>query len=187
MSKSVSVLQGVSHKGGATITEAGLVGMVTLRADLSAPATRGAVEAAAGVDLPVPRSKTGDEHLRGVAWMSPDELLILCEYGLADNVVATLTDALGDAPHLAVNVSDARAVFTLEGRDVREVLGKLTPADLSALAPGEVRRSRLAQVPAAFWVNGRTHGVVICFRSVAQYAFDLLSNAATHGSEVGYY
>ncbi|MEO9629184.1 MAG: sarcosine oxidase subunit gamma, partial [Sulfitobacter sp.] len=49
------------------------------------------------------------------------------------------------------------------------------------------RRTRMGQVPAAFWL--REDGVfeVICFRSVAQYMFDLLSVAAQPGSEVGHF
>ncbi|OAN81180.1 hypothetical protein A8B78_09215 [Jannaschia sp. EhC01] len=187
MSNSVSALQGASHTGFAHVREMGLLGMVTLKADLSAPKTAAAVKAAVGLALPAQRAITTGRDPVSVAWMAPDELLIMCKHEDADKVVARLTKDLGDAHHLAVNVSDARAVFTIEATDMREVLGKLTPADLGTLEYGEMRRSRLAQVPAAFWMNDRTHAAVICFRSVAQYAFDLLTTAAADGGEVGYY
>ncbi|UWQ97383.1 sarcosine oxidase subunit gamma [Rhodobacteraceae bacterium M385] len=187
MSNSVSALQGAAHTGFAHIREMGLLGMVTLRADLSAPKTAAAVKAAVGLDLPTQRAINTGRDPVSVAWMAPDEVLIMCKHEDADKVVASLAKDMGGAHHLAVNVSDARAVFTVEAAEVREVLGKLTPADLGILKYGEMRRSRLAQVPAAFWMNDQTHASVICFRSVAQYAFDLLSNASAEGSEVGYY
>ena len=72
---------------------------------------------------------------------------------------------------------------------IREVLAKLSPADMriSALPVGRVRRTRLAQVPAAFWFTDDSEAVVICFRSVADYVFGLLSTAAQPGSEVGHF
>ena len=74
----------------------------------------------------------------------------------------------------------------LEDR-VRGVLAKLTPANLhpDALATGEVRRTRLAQVPAAVWLRDEDTAELICFRSVARYVFDLLSNAARQGTDNG--
>lgn len=182
MSNNVSALQGAQSNGTVKISEAGLRGMITLKADLKAASK--AVKAVTGQAMPKARRMT--EGAMSVAWMAPDEVLILCDHANADRVVAELSKALGKTHHLAVNVSDARAVFTLEGAGCKDVLGKLTPANLSALAPGEVRRSRFAQIPAAFWIDGDA-ATVICFRSVAQYAFDLLSNAATLGSEVGHH
>ncbi len=187
MSNAVSALQGVSETGFAHIKEMGLAGMVTLKADLGAAATKKAVKAAVGADLPEPRGMSSGKKEDGVAWMAPDELLLFCDHARADEVVATLTKEMGSSHHLAVNVSDARAVFTIEARDVREVLSKLTPADLSNLPLREMRRSRLAQVPAAFWMNGNNHATVICFRSVAQYVYDLLCMASKEGGEVGYH
>lgn len=182
MSDAVSALPGARHEGPVTVTEAGLCGMVTLKADLAMAAK--AVKTVTGQAMPeVRRIVRGD---MSVAWMAPDEVLILCDHAKADSVVAELSKALKDIHHLAVNVSDARAVFHLDGPAIKDTLGKLTPADLGTLAPGEVRRSRLAQIPAAFWIEG-DRATVICFRSVAQYAFDLLSNAAAEGGEVGYH
>ena len=187
MSNAVSALQGAVQASFAEVKEMGLIGMVTLKADLGAAKTKKAVKAATGLAMPKPRGMSGDGIANSVAWMAPDEVLILCDHAKADALVATLTRELGKAHHLAVDVSDARAVFAIEGGNVREVLGKLTPADLSALAPREMRRSRLAQVPAAFWMEDTSHATLICFRSVAQYVFDLLSNAAQEGSAVGHY
>jgi len=75
----------------------------------------------------------------------------------------------------------------VRGPHAREVMAKLAPVDLApaAFTPGMFRRTRMAQVPAAFWMPEEDVFRVVCFRSVAQYVFDLLSIAAQPGSEVG--
>jgi sarcosine oxidase subunit gamma len=185
MSDPVSVLGGRVAGGAVTVRDAGLVGMVTLRGDLAALA--GAVREVAGVDVPgVNRvAMNGD---RGAVWMSPDELLVMVPYVEAGAAVAALDAALASVHHLAVDVSDARAVMRLEGAGAREVLGKLSPADLTpaAFGPGQVRRSRLGQVAAAFWCEAEDRWTVVCFRSVGDYAFKLLAQSAADGA-VGFY
>jgi sarcosine oxidase subunit gamma len=187
MSEARSALPGAAFAGTVRIEEVGLRGMVTLRADLRAAKVRKAVKDAVGVDIPGTR-KTALAGGRGALWMSPDELLVL--HTDAPATVAKLSKALEGVHHLAVEVSDARAVFRLTGDldAAREVLAKLTPADLSpaAFVEGEVRRTKLGQVAAAFWIedDGIT---LVSFRSVARYVFDLLSNAAASGTEVGYW
>ena len=98
-----------------------------------------------------------------------------------------IQSGLEGAHALVADVSDARSVFTVAGMGAREVLAKLTPADVSpdAFGAGMVRRSRLAQVPAAFWLQD--DDTIICFRSVAGYVLDLLSSAAAPGGEVKYF
>jgi sarcosine oxidase subunit gamma len=186
MSDPVSALGGASFDGYVRIEEQGPCGMITLRGALASDAVKSAVSKVTGVEVPGQREiRLAGE--RGAAWMSPDELLILVPHGEADQAVASLAEALGDAHALAVNVSDARAVFRLTGGGVREVVAKLAPVDMAAGAfgPGMIRRTRLAQVPAAFWMRDASTVELVCFRSVARYVFDLLSTAARKGSEVG--
>ena len=57
------------------------------------------------------------------------------------------------------------------------------PDDYTA-ANTSLRRSRIAQIPAAFWLDSESSATLVCFRSVAQYAFDLLADAVKTGSEV---
>jgi sarcosine oxidase subunit gamma len=125
----------------------------------------------------------------GVAWMSPDELLVLCPYDRVATVLDQMQADLGKTHSLAVNVSDARASFVAAGAHARDVMAKVCPVDLCAEAftPGMIRRTRMAQVPAAFWLRPEGGFQVICFRSQARYMFDLLSVAAQPGSEVGYF
>ncbi len=192
MSEAVSALMGVAYDGIASVRELGLQGMITLRGDLASPKIKNATTAVAGVDMPGQRGintvmAEGEEN--AIAWMSPDELLILLPYLAVPSALAVIEKALGDAHALAVDVSDARAMFEVKGAAAREVLAKLAPVDLSpeAFQPGEIRRTRLAQVPAAFWMEDDQTFRVVAFRSVAGYVFDILKAAAAPGSKVGYF
>ncbi len=186
----VSALNGAAADGLVSLREMGLQGMVTLKADLGQGEVAEAVASVTGGTTPGPRRISDGDGVQ-LAWMAPDELLILCAHEAADKLVDDLTQALAGQHHLAVTVSDARAMFELTGAPgtLRDVLAKVTPADLNptALAPGEMRRTRLAQVPAALWFVAEGTARVVCFRSVAQYVFDLLSTAARPGGEVGFF
>lgn len=182
MSEVVSALKGAVSDGDVTVRELGPCGMITLRGDLSDPALRAAVKALSGIDMPE-RRKIAHSGDHGVAWMSPDEVLLLVPHAEADSAVAHLTRELDGVHHLAVNVSDARALIEVSGPHAREVLAKVAPVDLavSAFGPGDIRRTRLAQVAGAFWMTDESTFRVICFRSVARYVFDLLSVSARGG------
>ncbi|WP_415920177.1 sarcosine oxidase subunit gamma [Tateyamaria sp. SN6-1] len=188
MSEPVTALGGASASGIATITEAPLQGMITLRGDLSARAVKKAATGVAGVDMPGPGQANCDGD-RGICCMSPDELLVLCAYDAVDQSLAQMHKALGDTHALAVDVSDARAAFHVGGAAAREVMAKLAPVNFApdAFAPGMFRRSRLAQAPAAFWMRDAETFQIVCFRSHAQYVFDLLKTAAQPGSAVGFF
>ncbi|MEO0389591.1 MAG: sarcosine oxidase subunit gamma family protein [Pseudomonadota bacterium] len=185
MSDPISPLNGASASGIAQLREAGLTGMITLRGDLADGTLAGAVKILSGHSVP----SAGQGHIsdtHGVFWMSPDELLILCPYAGVTDHVHRLGVALEGAHHLVANVSDARALFELSGPRAREVLAKLVPVDLAPgqFGPGMFRRTRMAQIPAAFWMTGPETFRIVTFRSVAQYAFDVLRTAAMPGSEV---
>lgn len=187
MAEPVSALKNAVYSDGiAKISELGSMGMITLRGDLAAKTLQKAAIAAAGVNMPNQRQCL-TQGTGGMAWMSPDELLIICAYEDANAKVADLHQKLAGTHALAVNVSDARAVFEVRGPHAREVMAKLAPVDLApgAFTPGMFRRTRLAQVAAAFWMPEENVFRVVCFRSVAQYVFDVLSVAAQPASEVG--
>ena len=181
-----SALGGASFDGLVKITELEPQGMITLRGDLTDKAIVNAVRDVFGVTLPGQRETAFDGDA-GALWMSPDEALLLCTCTEAQAKADDLAAKLADQHALVVNVSDARAVFQLQGRILREVIAKLAPVDMSrgAFEPGQVRRTRLAQVAAAFWMDDASHARIVCFRSVAEYVFRLLQNAADESSAVG--
>lgn len=180
MSELQSALSGATGGTAVQVAEAGLCGMITLRGDLADTKLHGVCKALTGVDVPEQR-QIALRDTGGIAWMSPDELLILLDHDKAADGVATLNDQL-EGHFLAVNVSDARAVFTLTGAAWRDVVARLSPMDMRGFGTGEVRRTRFAQIPAAIWQSGDDQATIVCFRSVAQYMFDLLDNAAKPGA-----
>jgi sarcosine oxidase subunit gamma len=182
MSEPVPALGGVSYEGFATIREVGPLGMITLRAKPETPDLAKAVKAATGLAMPETRRivHKGDH---AVGWMSPDEWLLVLPYADVSKAIAKIDKALSGKHYLAVNVSDARAVFRIEGPRAAEVLMKLSPVDHATLAPGELRRTRAAQVACAFWRDGDGY-TLVSFRSVAAYVMGLLHHSAQPGSEL---
>jgi sarcosine oxidase subunit gamma len=162
--------------------------MITVKGDLASDRLKSVTSEVAGVAFPGVRAANCDED-RGLLWMAPDELLVLVPFDKIGSAVAAIEHALQDEHHLVVNVSEARALFGVSGPAVRDVVAKLTPADLhpDSFTTGALRRTRLAQVPAAFWMPHEDAFEIICFRSVAQYVFDLLVTAADPAADVGHF
>ena len=175
----MSELGNLASEGYVSVVDAPPLGMVTLRCRDDA-ALAAALEGV-GLTRPAPRGRSVTE--RGeVLWMSPDELLLLLPPEELARTIERLGEALDGVPALLVDVSDARVVFRLIGAGAGEVLAKISPA--LPLLQGEVRRSRIGQIAAAFWQSGDAEMTVICFRSVAGYARALLCYAARRGSQI---
>ncbi len=188
MSEPRSTLNRAAASAGQSIRieDRGPVGQVTLRGDLSSDALRAAVTAGVGIDVPGPLRAVFD-GTKGAVWMSPDELLLFTAYDQADALVASLGAALAGEHHMAVNVSDARAVITLAGAGVAEVLAKGAPVDLGAAAfpAGAARRTHIGGVAVGFWRRAEHEWEIVCFRSFARYLFDWLVESSGEGGEVG--
>lgn len=183
MSDPVSALGGAAFDGLARIREIGPLGMISLRCRHDVKALPKAIKTAVGVAMPGVRRIVRDGAF-AAGWMAPDEVLLILPYAQVNITLANITKALKAEHHLAVDVSDARAVFRIEGPDAADVLMKLTPTDVAKLEPGELRRSRAAQVAAAFWAEDGGY-TLVCFRSVAGYVMGLLSHSAEVGSGLG--
>lgn len=161
------------------------LGMISLRGDLSDDRLRAAVTALTGTPVP-DRLRIEGASQRGAAWMSPDELLLFVPRDAVGSALARLGEALAGTHHLVLDVSDLRVCLRVDGPGAREVLSKLSPADLhpDAFGEGHFRRTRLGQLAAGIWLEGQG-ARVICFRSVADYALLLLRQSAADGA-VGY-
>jgi len=190
MSEPISMLDGAQAGAGQTIRieDRGPIGQVTLRGDLKSPKLQSVVNAEIGVGVPLPLMAAFDQGT-GAVWMSPDELLLFTSYSGADALVAALDEALAAEHHLAVNVSDARAVIALTGAAVPEVLAKGAPLDFSAAAfpTGRARRTHIAGIAVGIWRTGKESWEIVCFRSYARHLFDWLVQCSRAGSEVGYF
>ena len=178
----VSALNHAKFDGFAKIREIGPLGMITLRAKPDVPGLAEAIRAAVGTDVPAVRKivSNGD---KAAGWMSPDEYLLILPYADTGAALAAIAAALNGQHYLAETVSDARAVFRIEGAKADQVLAKLSPVDFATLEPNELRRTRAAQVAAAFWKDEAGY-TLVCFRSVASYVMGLLTHSAQSGSEL---
>jgi len=163
-------------------------GMIAARGDLSDPSFQQAVSSVLDSDLPGNRQVVASKHGL-IVWMSPDELLVTCDYDQTDGVIADLSKALAEQHHLATNVSDARATFAIQGAAWRDVLAKGMPVDFrpQSFGEGQVRRSRLGQVAAAIWMTGVDRVELVCFRSVGDFVEEWLQMAAQDGSLPDHY
>lgn len=180
MSDPISATPDARYQGFAMVADTGPRGMIMVRGE---PATLAKAAKTAGPDMPKARAVTGKGDV-SLAWMSPDEILVLCDYADAPALADKIEKALGADHSLVAVVSDARSVFRVEGDKADQVLRKLTPADMDALSQGEMRRTRIAQTAGGIWSPAPGVYEVMCFRSVGQYVFDLLANAAKSGSEL---
>ena len=168
------------------VRQLGPQGMITLRGDLASDSLRDVCTQITGQGVPGP-GQANVEGETGVLWMSPDELLVLVPHAQVGDAIARIDTALAGEHHLAVDVSDARSLFAVEGPAAREVIAKLCPVDMApaAFAPGTFRRTRMAQIAAAVWMEPDHALRVICFRSVDRYALDLLT-ASVQAGAVGF-
>lgn len=162
--------------------EAPLRGMLVLKGDLASANIRAAVTTVTGLQPPGPRRGVrSGEH--GVFWMAPDELLLMTPYAQTGAALDAVAAAVGSEPHLAQDVSDARAVFRLVGADARGVLAKGAPFDLhaDAFGLGDVRRTRIGPVAAAIALIEAEPETfeVLCFRSYAPHLWRWLVTAAS--------
>lgn len=187
MSETVSALPGFHYSGLVNVNDAGPRGMITLRGDLSLPRLAEALDREVGAPLPE-RRKVSRGQSGAVAWMSPDELLIMADHARTPAaLIAGLEAALTGEFVTLADVSDARAVFTVTGPQACDVLAKICPVDFATFQPFEIRRTRAAQVAAALIREDADTFTLICFRSVARYMADLLTTVCAPGGEVGLY
>ncbi|MEM8793051.1 MAG: sarcosine oxidase subunit gamma family protein [Pseudomonadota bacterium] len=190
MSEPQTVLAGAVAEQGLTvkIEDRGPTGMITLRGDLASAALQSAVKADFGV--PVPDTLTarfgGGE---GAVWMSPDELLLFCAYSEAAVKTAALGEALAGEHHMAVNVSDTRAVLQVTGPGARELMAKGAPLDVSdaAFPVGTARRTHFAEIAVGLWRTGDDAWEIVCFQSYAQHIFDWLVASSGEGARINYF
>ncbi len=184
MSDPVTATGGARFAGSdCAISDLGALGMVAIRGEAGDPAFAAAVQAETGFALPPVRRFEGEAEA-GLCWMSPDEWLLTCPYAEAEARAGRLRAAFGGLHALAVNVSDARAAFRIEGEGARALLARGAPVDLApaAFGEGDVRRTRLGQVAAAFWLGRDGAFRLVCFRSVGAYVFDWLKASAASGA-----
>ena len=172
-----------SYSGYVKVSEKMTTGMLTVRGEFRSSKFKTSFVKA--VDFKIAERQRSNFNKNIVAWMSPDELLILCDYTDISSLSQNFQMELKDQHHMLVNVSDSRVLFEISGSGIREVIAKLAPVNIATLEIGEIRRTRFSQIAVAFWLTSETSVSVICFSSVADYLFNLLKTSSMPNSKVG--
>ncbi|RCW88126.1 sarcosine oxidase subunit gamma [Paracoccus lutimaris] len=162
----------------ANISQVHDLGMIQIRADLARAGD--AIAGAAGLAIPA-QGMTVSDGTRRLGWMSPDELLLVLPRAELADTLAALNDALSTEHALALDVSDMRVAFRIQGVGALHVLMKLCPTDLAAMPVDALRRTRAAQAACGIWREGDGY-VLIGFRSIADYLQGILTGAAMPGT-----
>ena len=179
-------LDELSFKGAIDVILSKARGMITLKGDFENKSFEKIITENLNISLPKARNVTTAKNV-SIIWMASDELLLLVGYDEVDQYIRSLEESLEGQHYLLANVSDARVIFNLKGKGVCEVLAKGTPTDMSVFKINEVRRSRIGQLAAAFWMTKNNEIELICFRSVSDYMFDWLKVASAPNSLPGYF
>jgi sarcosine oxidase subunit gamma len=172
------------HRGFVTVAPSAPMGMITLRG--ASVTLAPALSKAAGLDWPAQR-RIVTAGPRALAWMSPDEALLIVPPADVAHTITALASALAGQFATVADVSDARAAFTITGAGWRDALAKVCPVDFGTFEADEIRRTRAAQVAVAVWQSAPDQATLVCFRSVAEYVYALLCTAAAPGSAPGLY
>lgn len=153
------------------LTERPFRAQLTLR--LPDPARTSAVSRVLGIDLPSDPCTftrgTGPHGPVEVAWLGPDEYLVLAQPGLQRTLESALREAIGDAPGTVVDVSAQRTALALSGPHARDLLAHGCAIDLhpSASPTGTCVQTLLAQA-----------GIILLVRDADAGEFLLLVRAS---------
>ncbi|MFO1061921.1 MAG: sarcosine oxidase subunit gamma family protein [Dongiaceae bacterium] len=119
---------------------------VDLRGRAGEPGFVERVHGAIGLNLPLlPNTTTSDDGITAL-WLGPDEWLLVARPGREDEIAGKLRDALAGQLAAVTDVSEARTVIAISGREARTLLAKATGIDLH---PRAFRAGLCAQTGAA--------------------------------------
>ena len=143
------------------------------------PAAIDAAEAAFGQTLPRTACRATQTERRAALWLGPDEWLMLAPDDEAAPLFATLTEAIGAAPHSLVDVSHRQVAIEISGPDVEAVLNTGCPLDLSLdeFPVGMCTRTIFGKSEIVLWRTSAAGFRVEVWRSFAAYVWRMLEEA----------
>ena len=163
------------------------LGMIMVRGDTTDPGM--AIRLKDALDCKIPSICKVERHRSlEVAWMAPDELLVILPGEDLEACIATIKSSLQGTFCLVAEVSAMRVMFELTGDDLRDILAKEIPMDLSpeSFNPGDFRRTRFGQVAVAVWLRSETRACLVCRSSESDYVEQLLNASARSDMRPGY-
>lgn len=135
---------------GIVLSEIPYQGLINVRGNAADPAFAAAVEKSVKLAPPVDANTFAGKTATRIAWLGPDEWLVITRPDAAERTLKGLTKTLkSDGMHAAVtNVSDARTCIRISGPYAREVLQKGCSIDLhpSRFGPGQCVQAIVSKV-----------------------------------------
>ena len=119
---------------------------------------------------------TGERHL---AWLGPDEYLLLCETGREEEIHARLQLDFADIHSAVTNVTDSLCVLQIRGHAVRQVLAKGCTLDLhpQQFTAGQCAQTYLSHAAITLLATDENRFLLVCRTSFAPYMVDWLEDA----------
>ena len=132
-----------------------------------------------GTALPQEANRFSVSGNRRALWLGPDESLLMCADQDASELHRTLSTQLTDQHFQLTLLSDALAVYELNGPYVREILAKGCALDLhvSVFQPGQCAQSSLDRASVTLMCEGENSFRLICRTSFADYVETWLKDA----------
>ena len=191
--RTASPLAHRSDRGGALglsvrMREVGDRAMIDMRGLTSERKFMAGAQDVLGFALPKsPRTSASADDVTAL-WLSVDQWLITAERSRGRTLADALQEKLRGSHCLIADMSDARAIFRLEGDNVREVLNKGSSVDFTSgrHGAGSVRRILFGQCAAMVHVVSEQPDVVdfYVFRSYADHAWRYLLATAREAAHI---
>jgi sarcosine oxidase subunit gamma len=180
--KSLAARASESHPdAGVTLAESPFRCMINLRGNPGDAAFAGAVQQVLGVGLPTTPNTVNAGAGLTVFWLGPDEWLIVGAPGREGTLVKELRDALKGQHVSVVDVTEARTVIVVAGRNGQDALQKGTPLDLHprVFQPGQCAQTGLSKANVILHrLSDRKRFEIYVTISFADYLWNWLERAA---------
>lgn len=141
----------VAGDRGVSLREIAFLTMISIRVKPDTPAASRLADVL-GAPLPAGCGRVSVGLGGNVLWLGPDEFLVISDADAAEST-AQLTQALGEAPGLVVDLSANRTTLELSGPAAREVLQKGCMLDLHprVFTAGTAVVAQLGTAPILLW------------------------------------
>ncbi len=166
---------------GVALFERPFLGHLNLRGNPDDPAFTDACARVLGTALPVTPNTLAEGRSLLVAWLGPNEWLVMCEPDTQEGIAEALRTALGDVHSAVTDVTGGQTAIAVHGPHAAEVLAKGTPLDLHPRVFGAGRCAQTVVAKSAAFIRviepGEAFEVVVR-RSFADYLWQWLRDAA---------
>jgi len=154
---------------------------INLRGNAGDAAFMSAVAGVLGAEPPVQANRAARGANLAILWLGPDEWLIVASPGREKELVPALRQALSGQHAAVVDLSEARTVIAVAGRNARDALQKGTPLDLHprVFEPGHCAQTGLSRANVILHqIDASPRYDLYVVNSFADYLWSWLERAA---------